>query len=243
MSATNGVPRHPTAKSGTAAAGERPRVFGGTIGERRDRLRLRMRSSARLAAAEEIAEERRRIAAEVHDLVMQDLALALGAARALAGDPAAGERAGAIAEAAERALAGARELVDNLVNRDRPPVIDAIEASARGAARRVSLAFDADGVEPGSQPDGQTLDALVHVAREAVTNATKHAAPSSLRVVLDHGDEWRLTVTDDGAGFDELSVRGGFGLKSMRAHAHALGGRLHVLSEPGRGTTVEVVLP
>jgi signal transduction histidine kinase len=216
---------------------------GGTIGGRRDRLRLRIRTSGQLAAAEAVAEERRRIAAEVHDLIMQDLAIALGAARALTGDPAVAERAAGIVEAGERALAGARELVDNLVNRDRPPVIDAIEASARAAARHVHLAFDAHGVAPGSQPDGHTLDALVHVAREAVTNATKHAAPSSVRVVLDHSDEWRLTVTDDGAGFDELSAHGGFGLKSMRAHAHALGGRLHVLSEPGAGTTVQVILP
>ena len=55
-----------------------------------------------------LAQERGRIAADVHDLVMQDLAFALAAARTLADDPALAQRALAVVEASERALAGAR---------------------------------------------------------------------------------------------------------------------------------------
>jgi signal transduction histidine kinase len=92
------------------------------------------------------------------------------------------------------------------------------------------------------QPDQPTLQALVHIAREAVTNAVKHADPFLIEAVFEHGDEWRLCVTDDGRG---LGTNGGagFGLLSMRHRAQALGGTLRVHSAAGAGTTVEAILP
>jgi signal transduction histidine kinase len=107
----------------------------------------------------------------------------------------------------------------------------------------VPLSFCADGVPAGKQPDQPTLDAVVHVAREAVTNAVKHAAPSSVEAVLEYGDGWRLLVRDDGCGFDPAGAQRGFGLDSMSARAQALGGNLRVTSAVGVGTTVEAILP
>ena len=87
----------------------------------------------------------------------------------------------------------------------------------------------------------------MHIAREAVTNAVKHARPNAIEVVLEHAGQWRLTVRDDGHGFDEAPAAnpavGGFGLVSMRESAHALGGAVHIGSLTGAGTTVEAVLP
>ena len=64
---------------------------------------------------------------------------------------------------------------------------------------------------------------------------------------LANAGQWRLTVRDDGGGFDEapaeLPAVGGFGLVSMRESAHALGGAVHVGSATGAGTMVEAVLP
>ncbi len=209
-----------------------------------DRLRRR-RGDRRHStlAADALTRERQRLAADVHDLVMQDLAFALANARALADDPACAPRASAVVAAGERALTGARSLLGDLLDRDRRPVVVAVRDSVCAAARNTPLSFDAGGVPDGSQPDEPTLDTLVHIGREAVTNAVKHAGPTSLEVVLEHTDEWRLRVRDDGRGFDSSDSADGFGLESMRRQAQALGGSLRVTSAPERGTTVEAVLP
>jgi signal transduction histidine kinase len=197
------------------------------------------------------AQERLRIAADIHDLVLQNLVLALAGARALAQGqaPDAPERTGAVAvaAAAERAVAGARQILDELKTRERVPVVQAVETGVRVAAGDTPLRFDASGVPAGVQPDPPTLDALVHIGREAVTNAVKHAAPCTVEVVLERADEWRLRVRNDGRGWAptdiEKSENGGFGLGSMRRCAQTLGGALHITSAHDTGTTVEATLP
>lgn len=196
-----------------------------------------------LAAA--LMEDRRRIAADVHDLILQDLSFALATARAMAEDPATGPHASAVVEAGERALAGARGVVEGLVRQDREPVVEAVEASARAAARHVPVKFDARGIDISTvRADRPTHDTLVHIGREAVTNAVKHApGPLPIEVVLEHDEEWRLTVRDKGRGFDPDQVEAGFGLESMRLRAQELGGSFRLTSATGEGSTVEVTLP
>ncbi len=196
------------------------------------------------AATGLLARERRQMATDVHDLIMQDLSLALAHARALGEDPA---HATIVVGALERSLTGARDVLSGLSAHDTRPIAQTIEASVRTAARHTPLAFDAAGVPPSAQPNQPTREALVHIAREAVTNAVKHARPNAIEVVLQHAGQWRLTVRDDGRGFDEAPspapALGGFGLASMRQSAHALGGAVHVGSATDGGTTVEAVLP
>jgi signal transduction histidine kinase len=194
---------------------------------------------------------------------MQDLSMALANARTLAGGHApGGERAGVVVGAGERALAGARSVVSGLAQQSTPcppgaeappslpaaardpgPIVEAIEASAQAAARDTHLVFDAAGVPGSPRVDAPTRAALLHVTREAVTNAAKHASPNAIEVTLRYTGSWRLTVRDEGEGFDAGAANNGFGLGSMRAHAQALGGVLRVTSATDRGTTVEVVLP
>ncbi len=221
-----------------ATALERPR---GHIAERA--VAAERAIAAERAVADLLARERRRTAADVHDLIMQDLALALATARMLADDPAQATHASIVVAACERALVGARSMVDSLLAHESRPVVDAVGEAACVAARLLPVSFCAEAVPVGMQPDQQTLDALVHVAREAVTNAVKHAAPSAVEVVLEHRERWRLLVCDDGRGFDSAGVDRGFGLDSMRAQAQALGGMLRVTSAAGAGTSVEVILP
>lgn len=194
-----------------------------------------------------LARERWQMATDVHDLIMQDLSLALANARALKDDPLPPSRAGIVVSALERALAGARDVLDGLSEHDTRPIVQTVEASVRAAARHTPLRFDGAQVPSSVQPDPPTRAALVHIAREAVANAVKHARPNAIEVVLEHAGRWRLTVRDDGGGFDEalaeLPAVGGFGLVSMRQSAHALGGAVHVGSATGAGTTVEAVLP
>jgi signal transduction histidine kinase len=197
----------------------------------------------RRAPMHALARERRRMAADVHDLIMQDLSFALANARTLAADPARSESASTVVSAGERALAGARDVLSGLTDYRSRPIAEAVEASVRSAARHTPLTFHAGKALSTLQPDEPTCDALVHIAREAVTNAVKHARPGSIEVVLEHEDEWRLLVRDDGRGFDATGDREGFGLDSMRRQAEALGGALRVSSAGRRGTTVEASLP
>jgi signal transduction histidine kinase len=196
----------------------------------------------RHARVHALAHERNRVAADVHDLIMQDLSLALAHARTLVDDPAYAPRVGTVVTAGERALANARVLINGLAERDCQPIAEAVEESVRAAARHTSLTFHAAGAGTPAEPDELTRDTLVHIAREAVTNAVKHARPGAIEVTLGHDDEWRLTVRDDGRGFDSSGGGEGFGLASMRRHAEALGGVLRIHSDDG-STTVEASLP
>jgi two-component system, NarL family, sensor histidine kinase LiaS len=211
---------------------------------RLDRLRGHQRSRDCQVAGDALAEDRRRIAADVHDLIMQDLSFALATARTLLDDPALAPRAGIVVAAGERALAGARDVMRGLVSQDREPVVAAVEAGVRAAARKAPVTFNAYGVQASAQADQSTHDALVHIGREAVTNAIKHAGSDvAVEVVFEHGEEWRLTVRDMGRGFDPNNTLRGFGLESMRARVGELGGSLRVMSVIGQGSTVEATLP
>ena len=206
-------------------------------------LGRRLRRHERIAVARALAEDHRRTAADVHDLVMQELSMALAGARTLADDPALAPTAGAVVRAGERALSGARDIVSGLSGRESALVAETVHAAVQTAVRGAQLSFDAGQVAGESRADACTADALVHVGREAVTNAVKHGGAASIEVVLRHQDEWGLTVRDDGCGFTPGEKPRGFGLQSMRECAYALGGSLSVSSAPGAGTTVEVRLP
>jgi signal transduction histidine kinase len=87
---------------------------------------------------------------------------------------------------------------------------------------------------------------LYHIAQEALNNALKHARASTITVQLRmENDRLELKVADNGVGFELETVngRGGLGLVSMRERTDQLGGSLSVLSRPGQGTTVQVILP
>jgi signal transduction histidine kinase len=87
----------------------------------------------------------------------------------------------------------------------------------------------------------------LRVGQEAITNAAKHAQAKNISVRLDYSEKiFRLTVSDDGRGFDPASPppsEGGFGLVGMRERAAKLKGELKITSTPGRGTEVSFNLP
>ncbi len=124
-----------------------------------------------------------------------------------------------------------------------------------------SLAHEFDGYLPVSvqvSPEYGPLDGLekrrieprtrlaaYRIAEEALRNAHKHAGASRARVALALADQetLKITVQDDGKGFDTLGTRSGMGLMMMRAKAEEVGGRVTVSSVPGSGTTVEALFP
>ena len=87
---------------------------------------------------------------------------------------------------------------------------------------------------------------LYRIAQEALSNIIRHAAAREVRVTLRiDPPRARLSVADDGAGFDpeEAYQAGGLGLASIEERAGLLGGRCHIVSAPGTGTEIEVAVP
>jgi signal transduction histidine kinase len=86
---------------------------------------------------------------------------------------------------------------------------------------------------------------LLPIAREAMSNCLRHSSAHTGTLSLQlHDGSVRLTVEDDGIGFDARTIRGqGHGLNNMETRARTLGGRLEVMSEPGHGTRIFCDLP
>jgi signal transduction histidine kinase len=195
--------------------------------------------------------ERRRIASDLHDGVVQDLAglsfsLAAAAERSQAeGDevPAAALRRGA--EQARQSVRGLRSLLVEIY----PPSLR--QAGLASALSDLLGPVSARGIETGVEvPSGLALPAddealLFRVAQEAVRNVVAHARAHRLDVaVSENADHITLTVADDGVGFDPASAvstgEGHFGISMLRDFAHEAGARLEVDSAPGSGTRVRL---
>jgi signal transduction histidine kinase len=199
------------------------------------------------AAVDASDSERRRIARDLHDGVVQDLAgtsFALAAeARLLDNRPDAVARMEAMSGSLRKSLRSLRSLLveiypPNLQTDGLAAALEDLVAPAAGAGVKVTL--DVDGIEGVSDDEA----ALVwRVAQEAVRNALRHGRPSELIVrVGAHDASVTLEVIDDGVGFEPTSPRGDahFGLRGLKDLIHDAGGRIDVQSAPGEGTTVRL---
>lgn len=197
--------------------------------------------------------ERRALAYELHDRIGQllaDLSIGLELLReSIPGSlhpeaQALFDRQRATLETAMRA---ARDLTAEIGQPDfeRTTLLESIERFAAAAGERYGFAVDVLGEEPCPPLPREAQEALYRIAQEAIANAAKHARAQTVTVELaDTGDAARLSVSDDGAGFDARAVPGdGLGLQFIRERAEALGARLELDSTPGIGTTVAVSVP
>jgi two-component system, NarL family, sensor kinase len=192
--------------------------------------------------------ERRRLAQELHDDVMQDLA-GVGYALSSLGEhldaengPAV-ERLGVIVR---RDVGVLRAMVTELYPRELDPENMADSLSDLGAAlREAGAQVDVD-VDEHLALDDTTASLIYRVARESMHNAAKHAQPRNVGVRLARGHAHTvLTVVDDGRGFEPTAqpTAGHFGLKLIRDTVAEAGGTLLVDSLIGRGTRIELSLP
>ncbi|MFD2687958.1 GAF domain-containing sensor histidine kinase [Streptomyces phyllanthi] len=200
-----------------------------------------------------IAEERSRLAHELHDAVSQklfSLRLTAQAATALVDrDPsrAKGEMhqvALLAAEAADELRAAVVELRPAALDEDGLVATLRTQIQVLDRAHTARVTFTSRGVRalPAAQEE-----ALLRVAQEALHNALRHSGAERVDVTLERrGSAAVLRVTDDGSGFDPASIRRAgrhLGLVSMRDRAGGIGGRLTVESAPGKGTTIEMEAP
>ncbi|MFF3505190.1 GAF domain-containing sensor histidine kinase [Streptomyces sp. NPDC003247] len=200
-----------------------------------------------------IAEERSRLAHELHDAVSQklfSLRLTAQAAAALVDrDPsrAKGELqqvAALAAEAADELRAAVVELRPAALDEDGLVATLRTQIQVLDRAHSARVTFTSRGVRalPAAQEE-----ALLRVAQEALHNALRHSGAEHVEVSLHRrGPAAVLRVTDDGGGFDPTTVRRAgrhLGLVSMRDRASGVGGSLVVESAPGKGTTIEMEAP
>jgi signal transduction histidine kinase len=200
-----------------------------------------------------IAEERSRLAHELHDAVSQKLfslrLTAQAAATLVDRDPARAKGelqqvAALAAEAADELRAAVVELRPAGLDEDGLVATLRTHVQVLDRAHTARVTFDSHGVR--ALPSAQE-EALLRVAQEALHNALRHSAAQAVHVTLARrGAGTVLRVTDDGTGFDPRAVRRAgrhLGLVSMRDRASGVGGRLTVESAPGKGTTIEMEVP
>jgi signal transduction histidine kinase len=216
------------------------------------RIRSGQRRQAQLLhkAIEASDTERRRIASDLHDGVVQDLA---GVSFALASvhdpDPATADVLAEAATATRRSIRSLRSLLVEIY----PPSLR--EAGLRAALSDLTAPLAARGVETAIDlPDDIAFPAdvealLFRVTQEALRNVDAHAGASHVDICLSRPNHRAvLDVRDDGSGFDPAAVadrpgQGHVGLRVLADLAQDAGGDLEIRSEPGAGTLVHLDVP
>jgi signal transduction histidine kinase len=197
---------------------------------------------ARISRATALA-ERRRVARDLHDGIAQDLAFIA------AHGPRFVEELGddhPVVIAARRALAISRSTISELSDPGAATAHEALEAVAHelGARFGISVAVNA---ELAGDLSPHERENVTRIAREAIANAARHGGARNVIVSLRQTETGiALRVVDDGCGItgaEKLPAPEGFGLRSMRERAAALGGQLNVRQPRMGGTELEVVLP
>ncbi len=203
-------------------------------------LERRVRARAVRAAA---LAERRRVARDLHDGIAQDLAFIAAHGAQIATEM--GEEHPLVI-AARRALAISRSTISELTDPAGATAGEALDAVAHELRDRFDLAI-AVHTEIDGQVPSAVREHLSRIAREAIANAARHGQARNVLVSLQRAESGvALRVVDDGCGIpvgEHGTTPEGFGLRSMRERAGALGGSLTVRPARQGGTELEVVLP
>lgn len=206
--------------------------------------------SERVRAEEALAEsmantallhERQRLAADMHDLVVQSLFAAglelSGLARDL--DPARAKRADAVIDQIDEAMSTLRGSIKGLIRQISPEQLLAdirqiLEKSTTGLGCSPTLTVEgpASLIPPTARPE------ILAVLQEALSNVIRHASATAVNVTITIlGPEVRLIVTDNGCGIGE--VQRSSGLDNMRSRAERLGGSFSITGNDPQGTIVD----
>lgn len=205
------------------------------------------RKRAEEALQEMREQERRRIARDLHDSVLQDLAYAaqiIELAKLEAEGTGLGEELQEGADVVRRAAMELRGIVYDLRLVDAqdhplPDLLDSVVERSRGMARECEVRLNVEEGFPVT-PLGSVGVELLRIIQEALANARRHSEAENVVVTLSaRNDHLIAEVSDDGRGFGPEAAAG-VGLGSMRERVAMLDGELEVESAPGEGTRVRV---
>ncbi|MGH9904767.1 MAG: sensor histidine kinase, partial [Pyrinomonadaceae bacterium] len=242
---------------GLVVAGTFVGVWKFRVGQLR-RVQMAQEAFARELIASQEA-ERKRIAAELHDSLGQNLVIirnwAMLGAGQLENNAPAKQELEEINTIASHSINEVREIAYNLgpYHLERLGFENSIRDMATRVARSsgVAIATELDALDGALSSETQM--SLYRVAQEALNNMVKHSRATETRIALKRESAGvRLSVTDNGRGFDPQTAkvseapggsRPGFGLNGMAERVRLLGGALTIRSAPEHGTTVEAFLP
>ena len=239
---------------------ELAQAFNGML----DRLETIRREQTRLILQAQ-EEERRRLALELHDESSQNLTALLVHIEILSQNLQSLPET-AVTNDARKQLAGGLdylrgltqdtlESIRTLAQQLRPSVLDdlglyaAFRWLAEDGRQRLQLPLELRivGVEDRTRGrEGPALyeTALFRIAQESLTNIARHANACHVTIALKRQqDHICLRICDDGCGYDLAEHLAGTGIVGMRERANTLGGTMKIFSQPGKGTTVEAILP
>jgi signal transduction histidine kinase len=206
------------------------------------RLQARLRRAA-------VIEDRQRIARDLHDSIIQDLfavGLSLQALTAQLTDEQMRSNLEEAASHLDDSITSLRRFIFDL----RPPTpgVRNLKDELSELLGRLAVPYEASigiGVTgPVDDLPGELVEDILQITREAVSNALRHSGADVVSISVSRGiDRLLLTVVDRGKGFDADTVTRGMGLDNIQSRAEAAGGEAEIISKPGEGTTVRVVLP
>lgn len=172
-----------------------------------------------------VMEDRRRLARDLHDGVVQEIGYIKFEVGPLS--VVDGARSTRIMGACDRALDEARQAIEVMGSSMREPLGFALHRAVRQVAERYDIAVELDLDDTVTAASDQR-HSLLRIVREAVSNAARHGKANWIHVELGRrGGERQLIISDDGIGFDVAKAgtrRTGFGLTSMRERAENLPG-------------------
>jgi signal transduction histidine kinase len=229
--------------------------FGGMA---RDMAIQHERRRAAIQVVQASDQERIKLAADLHDGPVQEVAMLSYTAHMVRSQLAKGNlaRADEMLEELQHELEAQVKELRQVMTALRPPVLDqrGLAAALKQHVEQLEnehqiiahLAIERHADDLASEVE----TVLYRIAQEALSNVRKHARADHAWVTMDGTDDGkvRLQVRDNGVGFDpaqagRLVTEGHFGLAGMRERVTFVGGRFDVRSAPGRGTTVEVAIP
>jgi PAS domain S-box-containing protein len=230
-----------------AQEAEHRRILEQRIAERTEELNKANKLLQQKATQEAVTTERTRLARDLHDAVTQTLFSATLIADVLPdiwqmNSEEGRRRLEELRQLTRGALAEMRTLLvelrpNALVEVPLPTLLRQLSEALTGRAR-IDIQFTFEG-ERQLPPDVQV--ALYRIAQEALNNAVKHSKASQAAIMLRLGDQVRLSVTDNGMGFEPANVTADhLGLKIMCERSEAIRAKFSLYSMPGEGTQVTV---
>jgi signal transduction histidine kinase len=208
----------------------------------RSRVEASHETFAQQAVEDAVGRERARIARELHDGVASELAGAISLFKVYF-ERSRGQKDETLRDVfdiLEASLKHVRESLADLRPDTIGPdgVVGELRRQAEDFARMYAIRVELSNVGTEDLLSPQQREVVARVVREALTNVRRHSGSAICRVKLSFAARpFLVEVSDEGRGF-ALGNSAGYGLVGMRERAAGIGGRLEVVSTPGRGTTV-----
>jgi PAS domain S-box-containing protein len=201
-------------------------------------------------------EERKRVAAELHDGLGQNLSIIRNRVaiclRDVSDTDRVAEQLREISDTAAASIDEVREIAHNLrpFELDRLGLTEAVRSMAGRVSDSAGIRVVADVDLAGANLSSEDETSVYRIVQEALTNVVRHAAATEARVSIARVDSHLVvSVSDDGRGVNQAAgslgeaTPDGFGLADISQRARMLGGSARVDSAAGRGTTVTVTVP